>query len=86
VQGTYKFTDKLKFGLNYGRSKNDDNDEFNSLYNADFKYNENLTGGLYYALTSSITLAGELGETRSKDYLGNEAKQFGGMFGGIIFF
>jgi predicted porin len=86
VQGTYKFTDKLKFGLNYGRSKNDDNDAFNSAYNADFKSNENLTGGLYYALTSSITLAGELGETRSKDYLGNEAKQFGGSFGGIIFF
>jgi predicted porin len=86
VQGTYKFTDKLKFGLNYGRSKNQDDSAFNTVYNSDFKYNENLTGGLYYALTSSITLAGELGETRSKDYLGNEARQYGGSVGGIIFF
>ena len=86
VQGTYKFTDKLKFGLNYGRSRNQDDSAFNTVYNSDFKYNENLTGGLYYALTSSITLAGELGETRSKDYLGNEAKQYGGSVGGIIFF
>ena len=46
----------------------------------------NLTGGLYYSLTKSVTLAGELGQTRSKDFLGNEAKQFGGSIGGIIFF
>ena len=42
--------------------------------------------GWYYALTSSITLALEVGETRSKDYLDQEAKQYGGSFGGIIFF
>jgi predicted porin len=86
VQGTYKFTDKLKFGLNYGRSKNDDDNIYNDIYNVSFKSNENLTAGLYYALTSSITLAAEVGETRSKDYIGQEAKQYGGSFGGIIFF
>lgn len=37
-------------------------------------------------MTKSITLAGEVGETRSKDFAGNEAKQYGGSIGGIIFF
>lgn len=86
LQGTYKFTDKAKFGISYGKSKNDDNKTYNDVYNASFKSNENLTVGWYYALTSSITLAAELGETRSKDYIGDEAKQYGGSFGGIIFF
>jgi predicted porin len=86
LQGSYKVTDKLKFGLNYGVSKNRDNSAYNDAANGSFKQNENVTGGLYYTLTKSITLAGELGETRSKDYLGNEAKQYGGSVGGIIFF
>jgi len=86
VQGTYKFTDKMKFGVSYGKSKNDDDKAYNDIYNASFKSNENVTVGLYYALTSSITLAAEVGETRSTDYIGDEAKQYGGSFGGIIFF
>ena len=86
LQGTYKFTDKMKFGLSYGLSKNDEDKLYNTVLNAGFKSNENLTAGLYYALTSSITLAAEVGETRSKDYFDQEAKQFGGSFGGIIFF
>ena len=86
VQGTYKLTEKLKFGLNYGLSKNRDNSVYTAVYNSSFKSNSNLTGGLYYSLTKSVTLAGELGQTRSKDFLGNEAKQFGGSIGGIIFF
>jgi len=86
LQGTYKFTDKWKVGLSYGLSKNDDNKTYNDVLNASFKSNENATLGLYYALTSSITLAAEVGETRSKDYIGQEAKQYGGSFGGIIFF
>lgn len=86
IQGTYKITDKLKIGLNYGLSKNRDNDLYNDLTNASFKSNSNITGGLYYNLTKSVTLAGELGQTRSKDYLGNEATQWGGALGGIIFF
>lgn len=86
IQGTYKITDQLKIGLNYGLSKNRDNDLYNDLNNASFKSNSNITGGLYYSLTKSVTLAGEFGLTRSKDYLGNEAKQWGGSLGGIIFF
>lgn len=83
LQGTYKLTDKLKFGLNYGISKNRDSALHDTLA---FKSNENGTAGLYYSLTKSITLAGEVGETRSKDFAGNEAKQYGGSLGGIIFF
>jgi len=86
LQATYKFTDKSKFGISYGESKNTDNNNYNDVLNASFKSNENLTLGWYYALTSSITLAAEVGETRSKDYLDQEAKQYGGSFGGIIFF
>ncbi len=86
VQGSYMLTEKLKFGLNYGKSKNKDDTGYNDAYNLSFKSNDNLTGGLYYQLTKSVTLAGELGVTRSKDYFGNEAKQYGGDIGGIIFF
>jgi hypothetical protein len=86
LQGTYKWNDKWKVGLSYGLSKNDDNNNYNDVVNASFKSNENGTLGLYYSLTSSITLAAEVGETRSKDYIGQEAKQYGGSFGGIIFF
>ena len=86
IQGTYKVSDKLKFGLNYGESRNKDDNAANVALNASFKSNTNVTAGLYYGLTKSITLAGEIGDTRSKDYLGNTAKMFGGSLGGIIFF
>jgi predicted porin len=86
LQGTYKFDPKWKLGLSYGLSKNDDNNVYNDTLNSSFKSNENATLGLYYSLTTSITLAAEVGETRSKDYIGQEAKQYGGSFGGIIFF
>jgi predicted porin len=87
VQGTIMLSDKLKFGLNYGESRNTNNNAMNALLNGSFKSNSNLTGGLYYNLTKSITLSGELGETRSKDYRGTPtAKMFGGSVGGVIFF
>jgi predicted porin len=86
VQGSYKLTEKLKFGLNYGISKNRDDNLYNDTYNLSFKQNTNVTGGLYYQLTKSVTLAAELVKIESKDYLGNEAKQYGGDVGGIIFF
>jgi predicted porin len=85
IQGSYKLTDKLKFGLNYGQSRNQNN-SYNVLVNEGFKQNDNVTGGLYYSLTKSVTLVGELGETESKDFYGNTAKMFGGSLGGIIFF
>lgn len=86
LQGTYKVTPDVKLGLNYGISKNRDNNEYNDVFNASLKSNSNATFGVYYSLTKSVTLAAEVGQTRSKDFLGNTAKQWGGAFGGIIFF
>ncbi len=81
AQATLKATDKLKFGLNYGVSKNDD--DFGP---ASLKSNTNLTGGAYYALTKSVTLVAELSTTRSKNFAGDEAKLDGASIGGIVFF
>ncbi|MEG1115789.1 MAG: porin [Janthinobacterium sp.] len=82
LQGTYKTTDKLKLGLSYGISKNDDN----TAGTGGLKSNANLTLGAYYSLNSAITLVGELGQTRSKGFAGGEAKMNGVSLGGIIFF
>ena len=82
VQGTFKAGEKLKFGLNYGISKNDDDA---ALVGA-VKSNANTTAGVYYSLTQSITLAGELSRTTSKDFDDNEARLNGVSAGGIIFF
>lgn len=86
VQGTYKVIEDVKLGLNYGISRNRNSDEYNDVFNASFKSNTNATAGVYWSLTKSVTLVGEVGQTRSKDYLGNRAKQWGGSLGGIIFF
>lgn len=82
VQGTYKPTEKLKLGLGYGLSRNDDN----TIGTGGLKSNANLTLGAYYSLTTAITLVGEVGQTRSKGFSGAEAKLNGGSVGGIIFF
>lgn len=82
VQATYALTDKLKLGLSDGLSRN--RDDLASA--ADFKSNSNVTAGAYYALTRSVTLAFELGQTRSKDFAGHTARLNGGSVGGIVFF
>jgi hypothetical protein len=82
VQGTYKPDAKLKLGLGYGISRNDDN----TPGTGGLKSNANLTFGVYYSLTSAITLVGEIGQTRSKGFNGGEARMNGGSLGGIIFF
>lgn len=82
VQGTYKTTDKLKLGVSYGISRNDD-DTFGT---AGLKSNANVTVGAYYSLNSVITLVAEVGQTRSKAFAGGEAKMNGGAVGGIILF
>lgn len=82
LQATYKTSDKLKLGASYGISKNDDN----TAGTGGLKSNANLTVGLYYAMTSAITLVGEIGQTRSKAFNGGEAKMNGASLGGIIFF
>lgn len=82
LQGTYQVTPKLKLGLSGGVSK----DSKDLASDGDFKSNTNITAGAYYALTKSVTLVFELGQTRSKDYLGNSEHMNGIDFGGIIFF
>lgn len=80
VQASYQPTDKLKLGVNYGVSR--------SLASAAdaIRYNSNLTLGAYYAITKSITLAGEVGQTRSEDTSGKTARLNGVSVGGIMFF
>ena len=82
VQGTYKTSDKLKLGVSYGLSKNDDN----TAGTLGLKSNANLTLGAYYSLNSLITLVGEVGQTRSKAFAGQTARMNGVSLGGIIFF
>ena len=82
VQATMKTSDKLKLGIGYGISRNDDN----TLGTHGLKSNANLTLGAYYSLTSAITLVGEIGQTRSKAFGGGDARMNGGSFGGILFF
>jgi predicted porin len=82
VQATFKASDALKLGLNYGRSANDDA----TAGTGGLKSNANLTAGAYYALNSAVTLVAELGQTRSRGFNGATARMNGGSVGGIIFF
>lgn len=82
LQGTYKLSDKLKMGLSYGISENDDN----TAGTGGLKSNANLTLGAYYALNSAITLVGEVGQTRSRGFASSSARMNGAAIGGIIFF
>lgn len=82
VQGTFAATDKLTLGANYGISKNrDDRPATGGL-----ESNANLTVGGYYKLTSNVTFALELGQTRSEAFSGTAVRMNGASFGGIIFF
>lgn len=80
VQGTFQATDRVKLGLGYGRSRND------SGVGNGLRTNENTTGGVYFGLTKSITLVGEIGQTKSKAFNGASAKQNSVAVGGIFFF
>lgn len=82
LQGTFKTSEKLKLGVGYGISRNEEN----TAGTNGLKSNANLTAGAYYALTGAITLVGEVGETRSKSFAGGQAKMKGASFGGILFF
>ncbi|RJF95247.1 porin [Noviherbaspirillum saxi] len=79
LQATYKTSDKLKLGVGYGMSRNRED-------TTGLRSNSNLTLGSYYALTKSVTLVGELGQTRSKAVTGGEARMNGVSLGGILFF
>ncbi len=82
VQATYKASPKLKIGVGYGVSENDDN----RTGTGGLKSNANLTVGAYYTLNSVITLVAEAGQTRSKAFAGGTARMNGVALGGIIFF
>ena len=81
LQGTMQAAQNVKLGLGYGRSKND-----SAFTGSDLRSNENLTAGVYYNLTKSVTLVGEIGQTRSKGFSGASAKQNSVAIGGILFF
>ena len=81
VQGTFQATPKLKLGLNWGESRLRD-----AVAGTDLRSNANLTGGVYFALTKSLTLTGELSHTTSKDFAGDSAKLDGVAAGAILFF
>ncbi|GAB3629663.1 hypothetical protein PTE30175_01367 [Pandoraea terrae] len=80
LQASYQASDKLKLGLNYGASRN--RTDMPGL----IRYNSNVTLGAYYALTKSVTLVGELGQTRSVDVAGNSARMNGASVGAFLFF
>lgn len=82
MQATYKVAPQVKLGLNYGKSKNRDQ----TAGTLNLESNENITAGVYYAITPSITLVGELAQTRSKGFDGKSAHLNGGSIGGIFFF
>lgn len=80
LQATWQATAKTKLGLNWGESRLKDGAA------ADLRSNSNVTAGLYYGLTKSVTLVGELSRTRSQPVVGEAARMNGVALGGIVFF
>lgn len=80
VQATFQATGKTKLGLSYGQSRIKDGT------GTAFKSNANITGGVYFNLTKSVTLVGELSQTQSKNFQGDKSKMNGVALGGILFF
>jgi len=81
LQATWQATSKAKFGLNWGESRLKDGAASNDL-----RSNSNVTAGLYYGLTKSLTLVGEVSRTTSKPVAGESARMNGVALGGIVFF
>lgn len=80
LQATWQATAKTKLGLAWGESKLKDGTA------SDLRSNTNLTAGLYYGLTRSVTLVAELSRTTSKPVTGADARMNGVALGGIVFF
>ena len=53
---------------------------------SDLRSNANVTAGVYYGLTKSLTLVGEVSRTTSKPVAGDSARMNGAALGGIVFF
>jgi predicted porin len=81
TQVTYKATSKVKLGLGVGKSTND-----KAPTGLQLKSNDNTTAAVYYSLTPSFTVVGEVGETKSKGFTGTQAKQSNVSVGGVFFF
>lgn len=79
LQATFRTSERLKLGASYGMSRNSDD-------TTGLRSNSNITVGSYYALTKSVTLVGELSQTRSKAVAGNSGRMNGVSLGGILFF
>jgi len=82
LQGVYKVDEKLKVGLNWGESKNNDN----GPGTGGLEKNTNVTLGLYYALNKPLTLVAELGQTRSHPFNGGSVHMNGIAVGGFFSF
>jgi len=80
LQGTYQAADRVKLGLGVGKSSNE------TGAGTGLHSNENVTAGVYYSLTKSLTLVGEIGQTKSTAFSGATAKQNSISAGGIFFF
>ena len=80
IQATYNVTPAVKIGLSYGENKLKDGIGFG------IEKNSNLTGGIYYSLTPSLTLVGEISETESEAFNGTKADLTGYSIGAILFF
>jgi predicted porin len=81
LQATWQATSKAKFGLNWGESRLKD-----GVASSDLRSNTNVTAGLYYGLTKSVTLVAEVSRTTSKPVAGEDARMNGVALGGIVFF
>ena len=79
VQGRFQATPKLKLGLNWGERRLHDG------VGTDLRSNSNVIAGLYFGLTRSLTLTGELSRTESQ-YLAGETARLGGVAAGAILF
>jgi predicted porin len=82
LQGVYKVDEKLKIGLNWGESKNEDD----GPGTGGLEKNSNATLGVYYALNKALTLVGELGQTRSHPFIGGSSHMNGIALGGFFSF
>ena len=80
LQATWQATAKTKFGLNWGESRLKDGAA------SDLRSNTNVTAGLHYGLTKSVTLVGDVSRTTSKPVVGEQAHMNGFALGGIVFF
>ena len=88
VQATYQVSDRVKVGLGVGKSENDSDPGISASLPAggNLQSNENTTAAVYFNLTKSLTLVGEVGQTKSKAFNGADAKQNSYSFGAIFFF